>query len=38
MKISVTEVNDVGGYEINTPFLMIVKATDAKTAEAAHKS
>lgn len=34
MKISVTEVNDVGGYEINTPFLMIVKATDAKTAEA----
>jgi len=34
MKIGVTEVNDVGGYEINAPFLMIVKAHDAKTAEA----
>ncbi len=34
MKVSVTEVNDVGGYEINAPFLMIVKAKDAKTAEA----
>jgi len=34
MKIGVTEVNDVGGYEINAPFLLIVKAPDAKTAEA----
>lgn len=34
MTIGVTEVNDVGGYEINAPFLLIVKAPDAKTAEA----
>lgn len=34
MKIGVTEVNDVGGYEINAPFLLIIKAPDAKTVEA----
>lgn len=32
-RINATEVNDIGGYEINTPFQMIVKADDAQKAE-----
>lgn len=31
--VSVTETNDIGGYEINTPFQMILKATDAQQAQ-----
>lgn len=32
-RINVMEVDDMGGYEINTPFQMILTASDAKTAE-----
>ncbi|MFZ2891264.1 efflux RND transporter permease subunit, partial [Sulfuricurvum sp.] len=31
---SVTEVNDIGGYEINTPFQVIIKAQNMEDAEA----
>jgi len=37
MSVSVTEVNDVGGYEINAPFLLILKAPNAEDAEASAK-
>jgi HAE1 family hydrophobic/amphiphilic exporter-1 len=33
IRINVMEVNDLGGYEINTPFQLILKAPDAQTAE-----
>lgn len=32
-RINVMEVDDMGGYEINTPFQMIITAPDAQTAE-----
>ncbi|HRF56146.1 MAG TPA: efflux RND transporter permease subunit [Campylobacterales bacterium] len=33
-RINATEVNDIGGYEINTPFQLIIKADEAQKAEA----